>query len=63
MQMLRRIRLDRGLTQAQLADRVGVRQSTVAAWETGTKKPSMDHAMETARVLACTVEELYGKGA
>lgn len=35
-----RFRKDRGLTQAQLAERLGVRQSAVARWEKGTDRPS-----------------------
>ncbi len=37
---IRKIRLDRELTQAQAAKMVGVLRESWAAWETGARKPS-----------------------
>jgi transcriptional regulator with XRE-family HTH domain len=37
-QELRRLRSGLGLTQAQLADKVGVTQNTVARWEIGLRR-------------------------
>jgi DNA-binding XRE family transcriptional regulator len=41
---LRRRRATAGLTQAQLADRIGAARSTVARWEGGTRRPTSAHA-------------------
>lgn len=46
--MLKTLRRRAGLTQKQLADKVGVGRSTVAMWENG----SVDCGLEMARVLA-----------
>ncbi len=55
---LKRIREKRKLTQTALAERVGVRQGTVARIETGERNPSMDLLQRLAKVLEVTVEEL-----
>ena len=36
---IREWRLQQGLTQEELAEKLGVEQSTVAKWETGAQKP------------------------
>jgi putative transcriptional regulator len=47
------------LTQAQLADLVGVTRQTINAIEGGDYAPSVYLALDLARVLACTVEDLF----
>ena len=57
---LRELRTERTrLTQAQLADLVGVTRQTINAIEGGDYAPSVYLAMDLARVLACTVEDLF----
>lgn len=57
---LREMRTERTrLTQAQLADLVGVTRQTINAIEGGDYAPSVYLALDLARVLACTVEELF----
>lgn len=49
-----------GLTQAELAKRAGVPQSVVSDLENGkTIYPRLDTAMALARVLGCTVDDLF----
>ena len=52
-----RIRIARGLTQKQLADKVGCRQKDVSRWEAGTK-PSAVYLIKISGALKCTVDEL-----
>lgn len=47
-----------GLTQAQLAKRLNVDQSTVSLWEAGKTRPLKKLHKKLAKVLGCTVEEL-----
>lgn len=52
---LREARRRAGLTQAQLADRVGTSQATLSAYENGHKQPSVD---TLSRLLAATGSRL-----
>jgi len=36
---VQRLRASLGLSQAELAERVGTRQQTISEWETGTRTP------------------------
>jgi len=57
---LRELRSERtGLTQAKLADLVGVTRQTINAIEGGDYAPSVYLALDLAQVLACTVEDLF----
>lgn len=47
----RAIRLRARITQAELAEALGVAQPTIAHWEAGRKKPSPAHAGEYAAAL------------
>lgn len=48
---LREARLRAGLTQVQLASRVGARQNTISAWESGVTQPTARRAQEIEAVL------------
>ncbi len=49
-----------GLSQAELADALGVPQSSVAYWETSPKPPRSDILPQMAAVLGVTVETIIG---
>ena len=49
-----------GLTQAQLAERVGVSQATVSQWEGGTRVPSGEAVVALARVFDTSADFLLG---
>jgi len=48
-----------GLTQAELAERVGVTRKTVNTVENGVFTPSATLAIKLAQALRLTVEELF----
>ncbi len=48
-----------GLTQQQLANKMGLYQSTIAMWETGDRLPRSDKLPELAKVLCCRIDDLY----
>jgi putative transcriptional regulator len=48
-----------GLTQAELAERVGVSRKTVNTVENGVFVPSTTLALKLARALACRVEDIF----
>ncbi len=55
---LKRLRERRGLTQQQLADRVGAHRVTVAKLETGALRPGVDVLEGLAKALKVTVTDL-----
>lgn len=56
---LRLLRAERGWSQAELAQRLGVSRQTVNAIETGRYDPSLPLAFALARLFERTIEELF----
>ncbi len=56
---LREARAERGWTQAELAERVGVSRKTINTVENGVFIPSTTLALKLARALQTTVEALF----
>lgn len=56
--MLKKARQRRKLTQQALADKVGIRQETIARLETGKRQPSMDLLYRLAKALKVKVGDL-----
>ncbi len=56
---LRELRTARDLTQAQLADLVGVSRQTINYIEKGDYAPSVKLALLLARVLEVRVEDIF----
>ena len=50
-----------GLTQQDLANELGVGQSTVAMWETQKSLPRTDKLPALAKILGCTIDKLLKK--
>ena len=48
-----------GLTQAELAERVGVSRKTINTVENGVFVPSTTLALKLARALGCRVEDVF----
>lgn len=44
-------RLEKGMTQGQLAEAIGVKPSQIANWELGYRKPKMDALMRIGNAL------------
>lgn len=49
-----------GMTQTELAQKVGVEQSSVARWERGATSPTAANLMKLSQVLNCTLDRLAG---
>ena len=50
----------RGWSQAELADRVGVRSNTIARIERGEQTPRVPLAIKLATEFGTSVEEMFG---
>ena len=48
---LERLRKERGLTQVQLANRIGITQGTFALYETGKRNPKIETVKKIAKAL------------
>ena len=48
------------MTQADLADRIGVTRQTVIAIEQGRYSPSLEVAFKIARVFDAPLDEVFG---
>ena len=51
-----RLRIQRGITQAQLAEMVGTRQPSIARLENGTSVPSLSFLDRIAKALNARIE-------
>lgn len=60
---VRSFRIQRGWSQAELAERAGISRTAVSAIEVRRLVPSVATGLALARVLQCTVEELFGAAA
>lgn len=57
---IRRLRFERGeMTQASLADSVGVTRQTVIAIEQGRYSPSLELAFQIAQVFSVPLDEVF----
>jgi putative transcriptional regulator len=56
---LRVLRAERGWSQADLADRLGVSRQSVNAIETGRYDPSLPLAFRIARLFGSRIEEVF----
>ncbi|SDC16659.1 helix-turn-helix transcriptional regulator [Actinokineospora iranica] len=57
---IRALRFAQGqMTQAELAERVGVTRQTVIAIEQGRYSPSLEMAFQIARVFGVAVEDVF----
>lgn len=57
---LRDLRNERNLSQAQLAKRIGVTNSTIALYETGDRLPSLPRLIALSKSLGVTTDYLLG---
>ncbi len=55
---LRNIREKRGLSQAEVADGVGVSQRTVSAWELNERYPTIDRVYDIANFFKIPISAL-----
>ncbi len=57
---LKELRKQAGLTQVELAGKLGIVQSSYADWERGKKKPTQENLVKIAQILNVSVDYLVG---
>ena len=56
----KKLRKQAGLTQAQVANALGIRQSNLSDWENDVSRPEYEKLIELCRLYDVTLEELLG---
>ena len=59
--ILKRKREEKGLTQAEVAERIGTTQQNIASFERGYKVPSLKIVVAAADFFHCSVDEMIGR--
>lgn len=57
---LKTLRKEAGLTQVDVAEKLGISQPAYASWERGVKKPTQVNLVKIAQVLNVSVDYLVG---
>lgn len=57
---LKDLRKQAGLTQVEVAEKLGISQPAYASWERGAKKPTQENLVKIAQILNVSVDYLVG---
>ena len=57
---LKELRLEKGLTQTELANKTKISQAGIAKWETGDRTPNMEYLIILAKFFGCSADYLLG---
>ena len=57
---LKDLRKQAGLTQVDVAEKLGISQPAYASWERGAKKPTQENLVKIAQILNVSVDYLVG---
>lgn len=58
---LRKLRKEAGLTQGELAQKIGTTLRVVSAWERGETDLPLDYAIDLADLFHCSLDALAGR--
>ena len=58
---IKELRKEANLTQIQVAEALGVNQSTVCSWELGSAMPRAELLPKLAELFQCTIDALFGR--
>ena len=57
---LKNTRIEKGLTQPQLAEKIGVSNGMISFWENGIHEPTVSNIIKLANVLEVSSDYLLG---
>ena len=58
MDTIKNLRIKAGITQAELADLLGVTQGAVSQWEAQATSPNIKILPKLASIFGCTIDDL-----
>lgn len=58
---IRIMRESRGLSQSELAEKIGLQKQNVSAYERGVKVPTVEKFVAIADTLRCSTDKLLGR--
>lgn len=61
MKNVKKLRKSKGLSQSELADKLGVSRTTVTMWESGGQNPRAETVVQLANALGCSIDELFDR--
>ena len=53
-------RKKRGMTQRELANRLGVKHNSISSWENAVNSVDVDILFQICRILGVTIHDMYG---
>lgn len=56
---LKQFRKEKGLSQTELADKVGLKQTTISQYERGTRHPNLAMAKRLANALEISLDDFF----
>lgn len=59
LNQIKKLREEKNMTQFGLAEALNVSQSAIALWETGKSRPSTYKLPELAKILGCSIDDLF----
>lgn len=62
MLSLTSLRCKKGISQNELAEKIGITGSAISQYESGKRKPNIEVLKKIAQVLNCTVDDLIKEG-
>jgi len=54
------LRKEKGFSQKELADMLGVAQNTISNWETGTREPDLKTILELCKIFGTSLDAILG---
>lgn len=60
---IEQLRREKGITQKDFAERLGVTQGAVSQWEKGFSRPSIDKLSQIVNILGCNIDDLFSSKA